>query len=53
MLAIVGLAGAGVWTIWGADLRRLVRPDEGQAAEAPPPEQPAVAAPAGQAAGPF
>jgi hypothetical protein len=60
VLSIFALGGVGVWTIWGPDLRRLVKPDEAAApAEAPaaapaaPPPPAKVPAPAGQAAGPF
>lgn len=53
VLSILGLFGAGTWTLWGDDILRLFRPGE---AEKPSPEAPAaqpVTPPAGPAAGPF
>ena len=49
VLSVIGLAGAGVWTIWGGDLQRLFRPGETPAAT----PEPVVTPPAGPAAGPF
>jgi hypothetical protein len=51
-LSIVALSVAGVYTLWGDDLRRVFHPDEPPAlGETPTPST--VAPPAGPAAGPF